>query len=843
MAQPTQIISSSDDPAQVLPTQRSFTYNKAGMLTQASLSYPGSSQPTTEVDNAHDAYQQITNQLVKINGSTHSNISQSWDPAARRTSLTITTGGQSHHLGYSHNAAGALTNISTQSPQGQLDFAYTYDQAGMLTNRQTPWLQTAIIQRDGQGRIREQSSSLTSTGQTLLHTTQTWRPDNKLISLTTTRSGQHPQTRNFTYNVRGALVKETNSHDFSTTTYQHDALGLNTLTASKTFLDDSPNSPTNSWGSPNGTLGEFARLINEVQDGQKLRATGVAPGASQVDVLLTVKDLPTGALFDENQTRQVTDVTLNAEDWSAQLDLPTPGEYTLRAIAHYLHKALEKYAMSKFTVTENSPYLPKQQSKNTYDQAGCLTNKTWANGRTQSFLWDTENNLIQVIDTNPHNTTPAHPSGTILTWNATYDPLGRRLQTTTTHTDLATGQLITPTNEHIQNPATIANSFDPQVEFLAITTQINTSPTTLKVYGPDISENFGRLQGIGGLEATISTNQIHAPITDTFGNIQGYLTPENSGPYTTHWNPTTTNAYGPKIDTNTLTYGQNTNNLLAATSWRGYSPDPTGLIHMGKRYYNPTAGRFISPDPLGHSASMDLYSFANGDPINFVDPWGRDAKETQNMASSFNPVGAMVVDFVNEFNVLNPNSTIRTTHDSITSFWAWTATGDDAFFQNAMDKSTAGQLYSQNASPAMLTAHNTAMTTASIAGVVATGSLAVHSTNAFLASDAFMIGQFNAGTALSMLENRAILATALPSPTRSTAIKFVVGSTFVIGAANEASDLGLDNSWTTGMDLGSLSKLDTAFSAGGSAVKTVNFVDHNVPSLSEIVIYQSLKNR
>ena len=46
---------------------------------------------------------------------------------------------------------------------------------------------------------------------------------------------------------------------------------------------------------------------------------------------------------------------------------------------------------------------------------------------------------------------------------------------------------------------------------------------------------------------------------------------------------------------------------------------------MGARYYNATEGRFISPDPFGHAASMDLYSFANGDPVNFVDPTGRQS--------------------------------------------------------------------------------------------------------------------------------------------------------------------------------------------------------------------------
>jgi len=39
--------------------------------------------------------------------------------------------------------------------------------------------------------------------------------------------------------------------------------------------------------------------------------------------------------------------------------------------------------------------------------------------------------------------------------------------------------------------------------------------------------------------------------------------------------------------------------------------------------------RFISPDPLGHGASMSLYDYANGDPVNGLDPDGRLARVPQ----------------------------------------------------------------------------------------------------------------------------------------------------------------------------------------------------------------------
>jgi uncharacterized protein RhaS with RHS repeats len=47
---------------------------------------------------------------------------------------------------------------------------------------------------------------------------------------------------------------------------------------------------------------------------------------------------------------------------------------------------------------------------------------------------------------------------------------------------------------------------------------------------------------------------------------------------------------------------------------------------MGARYYDPGTGWFLSPDPLGHDASLSLYDYAGGDPVNQLDPDGRCVK-------------------------------------------------------------------------------------------------------------------------------------------------------------------------------------------------------------------------
>jgi len=53
-----------------------------------------------------------------------------------------------------------------------------------------------------------------------------------------------------------------------------------------------------------------------------------------------------------------------------------------------------------------------------------------------------------------------------------------------------------------------------------------------------------------------------------------------------------------------------------------------GLYYLRARYYNPLTGRFLSRDPedgqAKDSASLHKYLYADGDPINGIDPMGRE---------------------------------------------------------------------------------------------------------------------------------------------------------------------------------------------------------------------------
>jgi RHS repeat-associated protein len=48
----------------------------------------------------------------------------------------------------------------------------------------------------------------------------------------------------------------------------------------------------------------------------------------------------------------------------------------------------------------------------------------------------------------------------------------------------------------------------------------------------------------------------------------------------------------------------------------------TGMLYRRNRYFDPNTGRFTQEDPIGIAGGLNAYGFANGDPVNFSDPFG-----------------------------------------------------------------------------------------------------------------------------------------------------------------------------------------------------------------------------
>jgi RHS repeat-associated protein len=88
-----------------------------------------------------------------------------------------------------------------------------------------------------------------------------------------------------------------------------------------------------------------------------------------------------------------------------------------------------------------------------------------------------------------------------------------------------------------------------------------------------------------------------------------------TGPTCPNWPGATQTADGSSQGTSPPTY----------TVWWGSiirdRADATGLQYLRNRYYDPKTGRFTQQDPIGLAGGMNLYGFADGDPVDFSDPF------------------------------------------------------------------------------------------------------------------------------------------------------------------------------------------------------------------------------
>lgn len=83
--------------------------------------------------------------------------------------------------------------------------------------------------------------------------------------------------------------------------------------------------------------------------------------------------------------------------------------------------------------------------------------------------------------------------------------------------------------------------------------------------------------------------------------------------------------------------------------YRGYYYDSdTGLYYLNYRYYDPSIGRFISPDDASYINpdnvnGLNIYAYCNNDPVNHVDPTGHLPEWLKWLGIGLAAVGAVLV--------------------------------------------------------------------------------------------------------------------------------------------------------------------------------------------------------
>ncbi len=185
-----------------------------------------------------------------------------------------------------------------------------------------------------------------------------------------------------------------------------------------------------------------------------------------------------------------------------------------------------------------------------------------------------------------------------------YDPFNRRL--TKTH------YLWQNNNWQPSDPLNFL--YDDQNEIGAVTQ--DGTLKELRILG------LGHGAEIGAAIAIELDQNIYAPIHDLYGNLATLICPLNG-----------------TIETYTYTsFGEETSSSHLSP-WRYASKrtdDETQLVYFGRRYYDPTHARWLTPDPAGFLDHLNLYTYLHNSPLTHHDLHGLFSKENSPQGFNFN---------------------------------------------------------------------------------------------------------------------------------------------------------------------------------------------------------------
>jgi len=267
-------------------------------------------------------------------------------------------------------------------------------------------------------------------------------------------------------------------------------------------------------------------------------------------------------------------------------------------------------ALNQYLQTISTNLTTSTVSTNTlsYDTDGNLL----SDGVT-TYSWNGENRLIQ-----------ASNATTVVTFK--YDYMGRRFEKTVDATN---------TTRFVYDGWNLVRSTTMSNDVMISTNHY--------VWGLDLSQSRQGAGGVGGLLWVIpSAGGVaegrggYFPCYDANGNITDYVS--TNGVTVAHYEY---NPYGGLISSG----GSMADDFVFRFSTKYFDSEihaaqgGTGLYYYGYRYYSPELGRWLSKDPIGISGGLNLYAYANLNPIYFIDPYGLCAESGDSWSPDWGEVG------------------------------------------------------------------------------------------------------------------------------------------------------------------------------------------------------------
>jgi RHS repeat-associated protein len=490
------------------------------------------------------------------------------DQRGNVTSYSYDEGGNLTSIGYidssqesySYDALGRLTQVTERSGD---TFTYSYNSEGQLAQKTYDDGTFEAYSYDSTGNLATITDRASQT------TTMVYDAGSRLSQIT------YPDGRSlaFTYDAEGRRTQMVDQDGF-TVNYTYDAEGL------LTGLTDGAGSTLVAY-----SYDAIGRLVTET-NGNGTSTTYTYDGAGQLtDISHYAPDGSLNSFFGysyDGLGRQTSATTVDGT-WTYDYDLSgqltgatfvsTNPDIANQSLSYSYDAAgnrittVENGDATTYNTNDLNQYTTVGTAQYTYDADGNLT-QVVDGGQTWTYTYSEENRLIQAVT----------PEGT---WAYEYDALGNR--TATVHNGVRTEYLVDPlglgdvVGEYDGTGNLIAN----YTHGIGLVGRFDGNSTAY--YDGDL---LGSTAGITGADGDYINRYAYRPYGENLLTVEGVSNPFE---YVGQW---------------------------------GVMDEGNGLDYMRARFYSPSNGRFMNPDPIGQAGGTNIYAYTDNSPIEFLDPLG-----------------------------------------------------------------------------------------------------------------------------------------------------------------------------------------------------------------------------
>jgi len=594
-----------------------YAYDSDGNLLQVTVPPATTGGPNQVITSTYNDAGKLATQTTG-SGSAASTVSYCYDPSGRTTSVVYADGNASGVAPCNTNPTSYpwIVDPHAYPAQGAAQTTYSYDAADELVSVTRPGTAAAPNGMTTTFTYAPNGDELTSTNPDGVTATMTYTPGGQEASVS--YSGSPGLSASYSYDADGNMTAMTDATGSSS--YVYDAFGeltSSTNGAGQTVghgYDADGDTTSVTYPLPSAATWASTDTVNYNYDHAGL-LTGVTDfNGNQITVGSTADGLPNSLAL--GSTGDTITTSYDPTD--------TPSAITLKNSSATLQSFGYSYGPAGTILNEADNPGSAQSPTYTYDNRGRVTSMTPGTGTALNYGFDASSNLTTLPTgatgsyDNAGELSTATLSGTATSY--AYDAAGNRLTAKQGSTTIASGTWDGTSDLTGYSNAAAAMSgavySDTGMRASATFTPSGEGPVTENYVwnGDNLLMDSGNayiyLSGHAPAEqVNLATGAITYLNTDSLGSVRG--TVNGSGALT---GTTSYDAWGNP---------QTTGGLTATTpfGYAGGYTDPTGLLYLINRYYDPATGQFTSLDPAVDQ-TLQPYAYTGGNPVSSSDPTG-----------------------------------------------------------------------------------------------------------------------------------------------------------------------------------------------------------------------------